>query len=151
MDMHSLNSSPGQATQRMNRRKVTGLGLIGVGAAAGVFWASGRVSHPFAPVVALLLLLAGASFFGKARQFAEKLQPLVGKEVRVRVWGSELPDHVHCSYRVHMVRAFGAGLHFYLHSSSAGSPIHLKVAQPSEATLRDTAVEISCAKYVQWA
>ena len=136
----------------MTGRQATGLALIGAGVAAGGLWASGRLAHPFAPVVALVLFLAGASFFGKASQFADKLRPLVGKHVRVRVWGLELHDrNSGSSFRVHMVRAIGPGLHFYLRPSPEGSPIHLKVAQPSGTRLGDTTVEISGAKYVQWA
>ena len=72
-------------------RKLVGLVLIVAGVTAGLVWAAGGVTHPFAPVVALLLFLVGASMFGKTSQLAERLQPLVGRSVRVLVWGTELP------------------------------------------------------------
>src|SRR4051812_5512562 len=135
----------------MKGRQALGLALMVVGVAAGVLWASGHVLHPFAPVVALLLFLAGASFFGNVSAYAEKMRPLVGKNVQVWVWGSELPGHPGSKFRVHSVHAIGVGLHVYLRASPADSPTHLKIAQPGETTVGDTRVEIGAAKYVQWA
>ena len=131
-------------------RHAAGFVLIAAGIAAGIAWAGGRMTHPFSPVLALLLFLAGASFFGKTSRFADKLRPLVGQSVRVRVWGSELPDHAGSRFSVHMVRALGAGLHLYLRPLADGSPMHLKVAQPFGAIAGDSGFEISHAKYVQW-
>jgi xanthosine utilization system XapX-like protein len=132
-------------------RRLAGLGLIVAGVAVGILWASGRTSHPFLPVVALLLFLAGASFFSKTSRFAERMRPLVGKSVRAQVWGAELPGHAGVVFRLHSVAAVGAGLHLYLRPLPDGSPIHLKVAQPRGALLDDCGVELAEAKYVQWA
>jgi hypothetical protein len=132
-------------------RKLAGLGLIAAGAAAAVLWASGRTTHPFVPVVALLFFLAGASFFSKTSRFAERMRPLVGKSVRAQAWGAELPGHPGAAFRLHAVRALGAGLHLYLRPLPDGRPTHLKVAQPRGALLVDGGVEIAAAKYVQWA
>ena len=130
--------------------KLAGLVLIVAGVAAGVVWASGRAPHPFVPVVALLLFLAGASLFGKTSQLAESLRPLVGKSVRVQVWGAELPGHPGGEFRVSVVRALGPGLHVYLRPPPDGRPTHLKVAQPRDASVSDDGMEIRDAKYVQW-
>ena len=55
------------------------------------------------------------------------------------------------TFIVQSVRALGPGLHFYLRPLPQGSPIHLKIAQPREATVDDAGVTIREAKYVQWA
>ena len=138
-------------TAMMTGRQAVGLALIVAGVATGILWASGQVIHPFAPVVALLLFLAGASFFGKVSAYVEKMRPLVGKTVRVGVWGSALPGHPHSTFIVHAVQAVGPGLHVYLRPRAGGSPTHLKVAQPRETTIGEHGVEIAEAKYVQWA
>ena len=135
----------------MIAREMPGLPLMATGVAVGVLWATGRISNPFALVVAILLFLTGASFFGKTSRFAERLRPLIGKSVRVTVWGSELPDHAGCKFRVQSVRSLGAGLHLYLRPLPDGSSIHLKVAQPLETIVGDSHVEISHGKYVEWA
>jgi hypothetical protein len=85
--------------------------VIVAGGAAGILWASGHVLHPFTPVVALLLFFVGTSSFGKVSAYVEKMRPLVGKNVRVRVWGSELPGHADSKFSVHAVQAIGPGLH----------------------------------------
>ena len=110
---------------------------------------SGRVPYSLAPVVALLLL-AGASFFGKVSRLAEQMLPTVGRTGHVELWGSP-PPGLSGAVRVDAVRAVGAGLHFYLRPLPDGSSTHLKIAQPREVTIRDTGLEIAQAKYVQWA
>ncbi|HWK30709.1 MAG TPA: hypothetical protein VNR20_01375 [Terriglobales bacterium] len=134
----------------MNRRLVTGFSFIAAGAATASVWVSGRTANPFAPVAALLLFLLGASFFNKTRRFADKLKPLVGKRVRVRVWGSELPELAGCIFAVQSVLSLGAGLHLYLRPLPDGASTHLKIAQPLDAICGDTGIEIGRAKYVQW-
>ncbi|HEX9121131.1 MAG TPA: hypothetical protein VF840_11380 [Terriglobales bacterium] len=138
-------------TATMKRRQVVGLALIVAGIASGLLWATGRVLHPFVPVIALFLFLAGASFFGKVGKFAEKMRPLVGKNVRVQIWGLELPGNSDSEFSVHSVQAVGPGLHVYLRPLPDGSPTHLKIAQPRDTTIGEIGVEIGKAKYVQWA
>src|SRR6266568_7882385 len=130
--------------------KFVGIALVFAGIALGIVWVSGRIAHPFLPVLALLLFLAGSSLFGKTNQFAQRLQPFVGRSVRVLAWDSELPGHSAETFIVQSVRALGAGLHLYLRPLPQGSPIHLKIAQPREATVDDAGVTIREAKYVQW-
>ncbi len=131
-------------------RKVTRLLLIVAGATSAILWASGRVKGPFLPFLALVLLFLGASFFGRVSEFSERMRPLIGKKVRVQVWGSALSDDSGDRFVVHAVRALGAGLHVYLRPLSNGSPKHLKVAQPIGAWMSADSVEVKEAKYVQW-
>ena len=130
-------------------RKPAGLVLMAAGVTTGVVWASGRAPHPFVPVVALFLFLAGASLFVKTSKLAESLRPLVGKSVLVQVWGAELPGQPGLEFTVHAVRALGPGLHLYLRPPD-GRPTNLKVAQPRDASVSDHGMEIRDAKYVQW-
>ena len=132
-------------------RKLKGWGLAVAGATLGAVWAIGKMSNPFTPVAALLLILAGASLFGKASRFAERMSPLVGKKVHARVWDAELAGDPRSEFTIHAVRAIGAGLHLYLQPSAGGASIHLKVVQPQEVDLDESGVQIGEAKYVQWA
>lgn len=131
-------------------RRAAGLVLIVAGVAAGVLWVSGGVTHPFLPVVALLLFLAGASLFGKTNQLADRIRPLVGRSFRVLVWSTELPEYAGINATVHSVSALGAGLHLYLRLPADGGPAHLKIAQPRDASVTHDGMEIQDAKYVQW-
>ena len=130
---------------------MAGSALMAGGIAAAILFATGHLPSPFAPVGALILLLAGASLFGKTSRFADKLQWLVRKNVRLLAWGVELPGTKGSLFEVTKIMAVGPGLHFYLRPHSASSAIHLKVAQPLEATISETGLEISHAKYIQWA
>jgi len=132
------------------RRQVIGLALILAGLASGMLWATGRISQPFAPAVALLLFLAGTSFFGSVSRFAERMRQLQGKSVRVQVWGSDLPGAAGAVFTIQSIRAIGPGLHLYLRPLPGGAPRHLKIAQPVRALMRDGTVEVGDAKYVQW-
>ncbi len=131
--------------------RAVGLALVAAGVALGAVWASGRVEHPFAPTAALLLLGAGGMLMPRSHGVAERMRPLVGKNVTAEAWGAELPGHAGVTFRVHAVRAVGAGLHLYLAPLPEGKPVHLKVAQPREATIDERGAEIAGAKYVQWA
>jgi hypothetical protein len=133
----------------MPGRTIAGFALIAVGIVLAIFWATGRVPTPFTPVAGLIIFLVGAGLFGKTGRLAEQFQPLIGKDVRVRVWGSELPDHGQCCFRLESVRSIGPGLHFYLRPLPNRSALHLKVAQPLEAIATGEGAEIGRAKYVQ--
>jgi hypothetical protein len=113
---------------------------------------SGRWPHPFAPVVALFLLLAGTSLLiSKVGQLAKRMHLLLGKSVHVRAWGLDLAGSTGSKFTIYTVRALGAGLHVFLRPLPDGSPIHLKVAQPLGTQISNVGLEISEAKYVQWA
>jgi len=128
------------------------LAMTLAGVASGILWISGRAPYPFAPVLALLLFLSGASLFiSKVSGLAEKMRPFLGKTVRVQVWGSDLCGSPGSKFVFCAVRAVGPGLHVYLRPMPDGSPAHLKVAQPRGTTIGDARLEIGDAKYVQWA
>jgi len=132
-------------------RKAVAVALGAVAIVAATLWASGRVRQPFIPVLALFLLVIAATLFGKTNRFADRLRPLVGRKVRVVAWGAELPGVAGATFILDKVLAIGPGLHIYLRLAPHGSPVHMKIAQPSGATLDDLQIEISGAKYVQWA
>ena len=135
----------------MDQRWV-GLPLILLGVTSGILWISGRWPHPFALVVALFLLLTGTSLFiSKVGELAKRMHPLVGKNVRARVWGLDLAGSPGSRFTIYAVRALGAGLHVFLCPLPDGSPIHLKVAQPLGTQISNVGLEISEAKYIQWA
>ncbi len=131
--------------------RVAGLVMVVAGVALGAAWASGRVGHPFAPALALLLLGAGGMLLPRTHSFAARMRPLVGKSVRAQAWGAELPGHPGAAFRLDAVRALGAGLHLYLAPLPEGKAVHLKVAQPRDAAVDQRGVEIGGAKYIQWA
>src|SRR5437016_2399459 len=99
--------------------------LSAVAIVAAALWASGRTQQPFVPVFALLLVVMAAGMFGKTNRFADRLQPLVGRKVRVLAWGDELPGAAGANFSVDKVLAFGPGLHIYLRQSPDGSPVHM--------------------------
>lgn len=129
---------------------------IGFGVVLGGLGVAGLVlavlNDDFALVgIALALVsfsLAGSALSPAAR-IAGQLPRLVGKEVRVEVWGNGLEDSV--ALRVVAVRVLGAGLHFHLRSTKDGEPHDLKVAQPKLAEVSDTRLEIAEAAYISWA
>jgi hypothetical protein len=61
-----------------------------------------------------------------------------------------LPDHDGRTFVLQSVLSLGPGLHLYLQPLPDGSALHLKIAQPLEASDEATGVEIGRAKYVQW-
>ncbi len=132
------------------RYRALGLAAAVSGALLGIAWATGRVTHPFAPALALLLFLVGASLFPKTHVLAQRMRPLVGESVRVQAWSADLPGHPGAAFRLHSVRALGAGLHLFLAPLPEGKPIHLKIAQPRQAAVDESGLEIPEAKYVQW-
>ena len=76
------------------------------------------------------------------------LRPFVKKSVRVEVWGVPLADS---TFEIDSAYRFGAGLLIFLRSASGGRRTLLKVAQPKSASISEDRVEISDARYVQWA
>jgi hypothetical protein len=132
-------------------RKVIGFALIVAGVAVAIAFASKRMTHPFTPVVALILFLAGASLFGRVAGLAGQVSHLVGKTVKVKVWGADLPGDTGSGFRLDKVSALGAGLHLDLRPLPDGSSTHLKIAQPRWPMVGESGVEITEAKYIQWA
>ena len=121
------------------------LGLIGVG--IGVNAAAYR---PFGLALAMLSFALGASLLGKAARLSAALRPLVGRTVRVEVWGEPLGGSGDGLFEVESITGIGAGLHLRLAGPDDSGGI-LKIAQPDAETLGDERIEIAAASYVQWA
>src|SRR5690242_4426616 len=132
-------------------RKAAGFALIAAGVAVAIAFATKRMTHPFTPVLALILFLTGASLFGRVAGLAGQLSHLVGKTVRVKVWGATLSGDAGSGFRLDKVSALGAGLHLHLRPLPDGVSTHLKIAQPRGATVGASGIEIADAKYIQWA
>ncbi len=133
-------------------RKTVALALIAGGLLLGLASVTGKVSHPFAPVMALLLFGAGGMLLPRTYQVADQLRPWLGTSVDAKAWGSGLPGHEGATFRFHRTLALGAGLHLYFLPQDSGKdkPLHLKVAQPRAVVLSEQGMEIGTAKYVQW-
>ena len=78
------------------------------------------------------------------------MQLLVGRGVRVKAWGVNLPELAGAEFAVHSVQSFGAGLHLWLRVWPGGPRWHLKVAQPNNVVIDEQGVCIQRAKYLQW-
>jgi hypothetical protein len=98
---------------------------------------------------ALASFFLAASALSTAARIAGQLPLLVGKPVRVEVWGQ--PLHPDTTLHVDSVRVLGAGLHIYLKSPVDESPHDLKIAQPRSPKIDDTHLEIGEAAYISWA
>ena len=79
------------------------LGLIGV--AIGLNAAEYR---PFGVALAMLSFALGASLLGKAGRLSAALRPLVGRSVRVEVWGEPLPGPRDGLFDVESITGIGA-------------------------------------------
>ncbi len=107
--------------------------------------------RPFAAAFALIGFFFAATFLGRAGRIAVALKPVVGRTVRVEVWGAPLPGPDGGLWEVQTIIALGVGLLLHLRSESSDSGGILKVAQPGRETLGDERIEIATASYVQWA
>jgi hypothetical protein len=99
--------------------------------------------------IALVCFMAGGTLLSHAARIADQLTALVGKSVRIEVWGKPIESTV--AFQVQSVRAIGAGLHIFLRSPLAKSPQDLKVAQPHGLQLSATQLTIASAAYVSLA
>lgn len=99
--------------------------------------------------IANISFLTAASVLSSAARIADQLPSLVGRSVRIEVWGQPIEATV--TLEVQAVRVIGAGLHIYLRSPLARSPRDLKIAQPSAAELTDTQLTIARAAYISLA
>jgi len=105
----------------------------------------------FGVALAMFSFFLAGSFLGKAGRLAAALRPLVGRTVRVEIWGMPPPGASGALFDVNSVTGFGAGLHLHLLPDSDGPGAVLKVAQPGSERLEDTRIEIGTAVYVSWA
>ena len=121
-----------------------GLAGIWVGIQGGAY-------RPFGVALAMAGFFFAATYLGRAGRIATAIRPVVGRAVRVEVWGQALAPSDGGLYVVGAVTPLGAGLFFHLVSESGHAGGVLKVAQPGAETLGDDRIEIATAAYVQWA
>lgn len=69
--------------------------------------------------------------------------------VEIRLWGLPPPDTSKRTLILSSVNVISFGIHLFF-SASDGSVMHLKVAQPRDATVATDQVIITAARYVQW-
>ncbi|HEV2720987.1 MAG TPA: hypothetical protein VG323_13275 [Thermoanaerobaculia bacterium] len=91
-------------------------------------------------IVAAAAGLLLATKLSQAGRLRAPLAQFRGHAVDIRVWGNELPD----AAEIESVKAIGAGLHLFLRGG------HLKIAQPSSASVDERGAVIAEARYVQW-
>ena len=65
------------------------------------------------------------------------------------MWGAPPPDTAGTTLTLSSVNIISAGTHLFF-TASDGSSMHLKVAQPRNATIAPDHVTIAAARYVQW-
>ena len=102
----------------------------------------------FAPIaIAVVCLMLLATALSDAGRLSKTLLPFQNRPVEIRVWGEPLPG-LTGTCQIESIRALGAGLHFFVRHD--GRLAHLKIAQPRDSRVGDSAAEIGEAKYVQW-
>jgi hypothetical protein len=69
--------------------------------------------------------------------------------VKVRLWGAQPPDTPETTLILTSVNVISVGIHLFF-TASGGFSMHLKVAQPRDATLASDHITIRAARYVQW-
>ena len=122
------------------------LSSITIGAlAAGVL-----TSQLIFPLVALGAgILLGTSLSTSRRPLTHAIDHFRNRAVEVRLWGAPPPDLSGATLVLTSVNALGAGAHLFF-SVQGGGSVHLKVAQPRDASLAPKCVIIGSARYVQW-
>jgi hypothetical protein len=83
------------------------------------------------------------------RPLPTTLRSFQNHAVVVQLWGTSRSAPGGADLIVGSVNVIGAGRHVFFDAGS-GRPVHLKVAQPRDATLSSRCVVINSAKYVQW-
>jgi len=102
----------------------------------------------FFVVAVMALLLLGTSLSTARVPLTRALGRFAGQAVDVRLWGAPPPGSAGALV-VESVNLLSVGVHVFFKTTS-GQVMHLKIAQPSGATLADGHVVIATAKYVQW-
>jgi len=100
-------------------------------------------------VTAIALFLLTTSLLALRLPLTRALRRFRNQEVEVRLWGAPPPDSGSGTFVLTDVNVLSAGTHVFF-STPDGRGIHLKVAQPRDATLTPTEVVIASARYVQW-
>src|SRR5436190_2210166 len=98
-------------------------------------------------IAAAFLLMLTASTLSRAASIKRSLKPFIGRTARVSMWGA-VPDE--SPFVIDSVSSFGVGLIIWLRREPSGAKTMMKVAQPTEARISPTRIEITDARYVQW-
>jgi hypothetical protein len=101
-------------------------------------------------IIAFVALLFLATRLSHAGRLAAALQHFQGRTVEVLIWGAPPPATDGALVTLTSVKALGAGLHLYFQAGVGTSPLHLKVAQPSQARVTGDLLIIETARYMQW-
>jgi hypothetical protein len=104
----------------------------------------------FAFVIGIVALHLAVRALSNAGPNAIALRPFVKSRVSVTVWGQPLPGAAE-QLEIDSVLAVGAGLLIRLRAPHDRQPVLLKVAQPGRAIVQGGRVEITAARYIQWA
>jgi hypothetical protein len=105
----------------------------------------------FGVALAMFSFFLAGSFLGKAGRLAAALRPLMGRTVRVEIWGMPPPGTGGAHFDVNSFTGFGGSLFVHLLPDSDGPGAVLRVAQPGSEKLEDMRIEIGTAAYVSWA
>ncbi|MFZ2491884.1 MAG: hypothetical protein WA208_10400 [Thermoanaerobaculia bacterium] len=97
----------------------------------------------------LPLLLLATSLATSRVPLTRALGDFRNHEVDIRLWGAPPPDKPGAALVLTSVNLISAGVHVFF-ATSDGVTMHLKVAQPRDATLAPDNVIIRAARYVQW-
>jgi hypothetical protein len=100
-------------------------------------------------VTAISLFLLTTSLLTSRLPLARALSRFRNQAVEVRLWGGSPPDSGSGTFVLTDVNVISAGTHVYF-STSDGTRMHLKVAQPRDVRLTTGAVVIAEARYIQW-
>lgn len=103
----------------------------------------------FFVLVPLPLLLLATSLATSRLPLTRALGGFRNHVVEVRLWGAQPPETPGTTLILTSVNVISVGIHLFF-TASDGFTMHLKVAQPRDATLAPDHVTIGAARYVQW-
>ena len=103
----------------------------------------------FFVLVPLPLVLLATSLATSRLPLTRALGGFRNHAVEVRLWGEQPPHTLGTTLVLTSVNVISVGIHLFF-TASDGLTMHLKVAQPRDATLAPDHVIIRAARYVQW-
>lgn len=100
-------------------------------------------------LASLPLFLLGTSLATSRLPVTRSLGRFRNHVVDVRLWGAPPPGTPGSTLILSSVNVISFGIHVFF-TTSEGFSMHLKVAQPRDATLAPDHVTLGTARYVQW-
>ncbi|HSB15305.1 MAG TPA: hypothetical protein VLE22_12670 [Bryobacteraceae bacterium] len=94
-------------------------------------------------------ILLGTSLSTNRHSLTHAINRFRNHTVEVRLWGAPPPGLSGATLVLTSVSAIGAGAHVFFNVQGGGG-LHLKVAQPQDASLAPECVVIGSPKYLQW-